>query len=59
MWKQTKPGYCHVVLLVFGVESKLVTSEFEVQRQHPPTAFRLPFVIISFVGTAFKQTGSP
>lgn len=43
----------------FGVEAKLVATEFEVLRRHAPTMFGPPFVIIQFVGAAFEQTGSP
>lgn len=43
----------------FGVAAKLVATEFEVPRQHAPTMFEPPFVIIQFVGTVFNKQEVP
>ena len=43
----------------FGVEAKLVATEFEVPARHAPMMFGPPFVIIQFVCTVFNKQEVP
>ena len=43
----------------FGVEAKLVATEFEVLRQHAPLMFDPQFVIIQFVSSVFNKQEVP